>query len=232
MSEKGSSTDPKKIEAVKNCPRPQNKKEVKSVLGFFGYYRKYIRNFGKIAHPLTELTKLDKEFVWGPEQEDAFQTLKDKLTSAPILAHPDFSEEFIVQTDASGYGIGVVLGQTQWVDGKRKEVVIAYGSQHFTDTQSKWSTLDKELYAIIYALKTYHHYLYGPKFTVYTDHQSLILLKNPLKVETAKVTRWVLQTQLYDECGFPESNTNPSKDVSFSKCDNGANLSHFGGSYN
>jgi hypothetical protein len=113
MSEKGSSTDPKKIEAVKNFPIPENKKQVKSALGFFGYYRKYIRNFGTIAHPLTEITKQNKDFVWSQEQENTFNILKKKLTTAPILAHPYFSEEFIVQTNASGFGVGVVLGQTQ-----------------------------------------------------------------------------------------------------------------------
>ena len=199
MSEEGSATDPKKIEVVRNCPRPENKKEVKSVNGFFGYYRKYIRNFAAIAHPLTKLTRNDIEFTWGPEQEAAFQTLKLKLTTAPILAHPDFTEEFIVYTDASGYGVGVVLGQIQWVKGKRREVVIAYGSKHLTESQSHWSTLQKELYAIIYALKIFHTYLYGPKFTVYTDQQALVrLLKKPLGVETAIVTRMVLQTQLYN----------------------------------
>jgi hypothetical protein len=169
ISEEGSATDPKKIEVVKNYPIPENKQHVKSFLGFVGFYRKYIRNFGKIAHPLTELTKNDVDYVWGTEQENAFQKLKLRLTTAPILAHPDSTEEYIVQTDASGYGVGVVLGQTQWMEGKRRDVVIAYGSKHLTDTQSRWSTLDKELYAIIYALDKFHTYLYGPKFTVYTD---------------------------------------------------------------
>ncbi len=72
--------------------------------------------------------------MWGTEQENAFQKLKLRLTTATILAHPDFTEEYIVQTDASGYGVGVVLGQTQWVEGKRRDVVIAYGSKHLTDT--------------------------------------------------------------------------------------------------
>lgn len=214
ISEEGSGTDPKKIEVVRNYPRPENKQQVKSLLGLFGYYRKYIGNFGMIAHPLTELTKKDTNFCWGPEQEAAFQTLKLKLTSSPILAHPDFTEEFVVQTDASGYGVGAVLGQTQWVEGKRRDVVIAYASQHLTDTQSRWCTLDKELYAIIYALKTFHPYLYGPKFTVYTDHQPLVnILKNPLKNETAKVTRWVLQTQLYNmEIRYRPGSSNANAD--------------------
>jgi hypothetical protein len=214
ISEEGSATDPKKIEAVKNYPVPENKQHVKSFLGFVGFYRKYIRNFGKIAHPLTELTKNDVDFVWGTEQENAFQKLKLKLTTAPILAHPDFTEEYIVQTDASGYGVGVVLGQTQWVEGKRRDVVIAYGSKHLTDTQARWSTLDKELYAIIYALEKFHTYLYGPKFTVYTDCQALVkIFKNPLKNETAKVTRWVLQAQKYNlEVKFRPGSANANAD--------------------
>jgi hypothetical protein len=75
--------------------------------------------------------------------------------------------------------------------------VIAYGSQHLTPTETRWSTLEKEFYAIIYALENFHPYLYGPHFTVYTDHESLVkILENPVKNETAKITRWILQTQL------------------------------------
>ena len=85
------------------------------------------------------------------------------------------------------------------MNGKRKEVVIAYGSEHLSETQKRWSTLEKELYGIIYALDNFYPYLYGGHFTVYTDHQPLVsLLKNPVKDETAKVTRWILRTQSYD----------------------------------
>jgi hypothetical protein len=199
ISEEGSSTDPKKIEVVKNFPPPENRQQLKSALGLFGYYRKYIKNFGAIAHPLTELTKKDVDYVWGPDQESAFQTLKEKLISAPILGYPDFTEEFIVHTDASGYAVGAVLAQKPLVNGKRREVVIAYGSRHLTPTETRWSTLEKEFYAIIYAMENFHPYSYGPYFTVYTDHQPLVkILENPVKNETAKITRWILQTQLYD----------------------------------
>ncbi len=121
------------------------------------------------------------------------------MISAPILGYPDFKEEFIVHTDASGYAVGAVLAQKQLVNGKRREVVIAYGSQHLTPTETRWSTLEKEFYAIFYALENFHPHLYGPHFTVYTDHQPLEkILENPEKNETAKITRWILQTQLYD----------------------------------
>ena len=113
ISEEGSRTDPSKIKVIKDYPIPPNVKELKSTLGLFGYYRKYIKNFGAIAHPLTELTKKETIFVWGPEQSKAFEILREKLMSTPILGHPDLTEEYIVHTDASGYAVGVVIGQQQ-----------------------------------------------------------------------------------------------------------------------
>jgi hypothetical protein len=96
------------------------------------------------------LTRKDVDYVWGPDQESAFQSLKEKLISAPILGYPDFTEEFIVHTDASGYAVGAVLAKKQLVNGKRREVVIAYGLQHLIPTEKWSSTLGKEIYAIIY----------------------------------------------------------------------------------
>ncbi|GJX53425.1 putative reverse transcriptase domain-containing protein [Tanacetum coccineum] len=131
----------------------------------FGYYRRFIANFSKIAKPLTSLTKKNLKCVWGVEQEEAFQTLKNNLCDAPILTLPDGVEDFIVYCDASNQGLGCVLMQR----GK----VIAYASRQLKIHEKNYTTHDLELGAVVFALKTWRHYLYGTKSVIYTDHKSL-----------------------------------------------------------
>ncbi|GJX11151.1 retrotransposon protein, putative, ty3-gypsy subclass [Tanacetum coccineum] len=133
--------------------------------GLVGYYRRFIENFSKIAKSLTILTQKSKTFNWGEEQEYAFQTLKDKLCNAPVLALPDGSEDFVVYCDASGIGLGCVLMQR----GK----VIAYASRQLKIHENNYTTHDLELGAVVFALKIWRHYLYGTKSVIYTDHKSL-----------------------------------------------------------
>ncbi|GJU11890.1 putative reverse transcriptase domain-containing protein [Tanacetum coccineum] len=129
------------------------------------YYRRFIANFSKIAKPLTSLTQKNKKYKWGVEQEEAFQTLKDNLYNAPILSFPDGIEDFIVYCDASNQGLGCVLMQR----GK----VIAYASRQLKIHEKNYTTHDLELGAVVFALKTWRHYLYGTKSVIYTDHKSL-----------------------------------------------------------
>ncbi|GJU80717.1 reverse transcriptase domain-containing protein [Tanacetum coccineum] len=133
--------------------------------GLAGYYRRFIENFSKIAKPLTILTQKHKEYVWGEEQERAFQILKDKLCNAPILELLDGAEDFVVYCDASGLGRGYVLMQ------KRK--VIAYASRQLKIHEKNYTFYDLELGAVVFALKIWRHYLYGTKSVIYTDHKSL-----------------------------------------------------------
>ncbi|GJU70885.1 putative nucleotidyltransferase, ribonuclease H [Tanacetum coccineum] len=133
--------------------------------GLAGYYRRFIENFSKIAKSLTILTQKSKTFNWGEEQEYAFQTLKDKLCNAPVLALPDGPEDFVVYCDASGIGLGCVLMQR----GK----VIAYASRQLKIHEENYTTHDLELGAVVFALKIWRHYLYGTKSVIYTDHKSL-----------------------------------------------------------
>ncbi|GJU93524.1 putative reverse transcriptase domain-containing protein [Tanacetum coccineum] len=161
----GIHVDPSKIEAVKNWKALRTPTEVRSFLGLAGYYRRFIENFSKIAKSLTILTQKCKTFDWGEEQELAFQTLKDKLCNAPVLALPDGPEDFVVYCDASRIGLGCVLMQR----GK----VIAYASRQLKIHEKNYTTHDLELGAVVFALKIWRHYLYGTKSVIYTDHKSL-----------------------------------------------------------
>ncbi|GJW82504.1 putative reverse transcriptase domain-containing protein [Tanacetum coccineum] len=158
--------DPSKIEAVKNWKTPTlPPSEIRSFLGLAGYYRRFIENFSKIAKPITSLTQKNQKYVWGTEQEEAFQTLKKNLCDAPILTLPDGVEDFVVYCDASNQGLGCVLMQR----GK----VIAYASRQLKIHEKNYTTHDLELGAVMFALKTWRHYLYGTKSVIYTDHKSL-----------------------------------------------------------
>ncbi|GJZ97996.1 putative reverse transcriptase domain-containing protein [Tanacetum coccineum] len=151
----GIHVDPSKIEAVKNWKAPRTPTKVRSFLGLAGYYRRFIENFSKIAKSLTILTQKCKTFNWDEEQEFAFQTLKDKLCNAHVLALPDGPEDFVVYCDASGIGLGCVLMQR----GK----VIAYASRQLKIHEKNYTTHDLELGAVVFALKIWRHYLYGTK---------------------------------------------------------------------
>ncbi|GKC25717.1 putative reverse transcriptase domain-containing protein [Tanacetum coccineum] len=147
----GIHVDPSKIEVVKNWKAPRTPTEVHSFLGLAGYYRRFIKNFSKIAKSLTILTQNCKTFNWGEEQELAYQTLKDKLCNALVLALLDGSKDFVVYCDASGIGLGCVLMQR----GK----VIAYASKQLKIHEKNYTTHDLELGAVMFALKIGRHYL-------------------------------------------------------------------------
>ncbi|GJW85940.1 putative reverse transcriptase domain-containing protein [Tanacetum coccineum] len=165
FNQNGIHVDPSKIEAVKNWKTPTTPSEIRSFLGLAGYYRRFIANFSKIAKPLTSLTQKNQKYVWGVEQEEAFQTLKNNLCDAPILTLPDGVEDFMVYCDASNQGLGCVLMQR----GK----VIAYASRQLKTHEKNYTTHDLELGAVVFALKAWRHYLYGTKSVIYTDHKSL-----------------------------------------------------------
>ncbi|GJZ37191.1 putative reverse transcriptase domain-containing protein [Tanacetum coccineum] len=161
----GIHVDPSKIEAIRNWKALKTLTEVRSFLGLAGYYRRFIEDFSKIAKSLTILTQKSKSFDWGEEQELAFQTLKDKLCNAPILALPDGPKDFVVYCDASGIGLGCVLMQR----GK----VIAYASRQLKIYEKNYTTHDLELGAVVFALKIWRNYMYGTKSVIYMDHKSL-----------------------------------------------------------
>ncbi|GKC84677.1 putative reverse transcriptase domain-containing protein [Tanacetum coccineum] len=165
IDSEGIHVDPAKIESIKDWESPKTPTEIRQFLGLAGYYRRFIEGFSKIAKPMTKLTQKSVKFNWGEKEETAFQTLKQKLCSAPILALPEGSENFVVYCDASHKGLGAVLMQ--------KEKVIAYASRQLKIHEKNYTTHDLELGAVVFALKMWRHYLYGTKCVVYTDHKSL-----------------------------------------------------------
>ncbi|KAL0551618.1 hypothetical protein IC582_010707 [Cucumis melo] len=165
VSKAGVSVDPAKIEAVTGWTRPSTVSEVRSFLGLAGYYRRFVENFSRIATPLTQLTRKGAPFVWSKACEDSFQTLKQKLVTAPVLTVPEGSGSFVIYSDASKKGLGCVLMQ----QGK----VVAYASRQLKSHEQNYPTHDLELAAVVFALKIWRHYLYGEKIQIFTDHKSL-----------------------------------------------------------
>ncbi|GJU89166.1 putative reverse transcriptase domain-containing protein, partial [Tanacetum coccineum] len=150
IDRQGIHVDPAKIESIKDWASPKTQTEIRQFLGLAGYYRRFIEGFSKIAKPMTKLTQKKVAFEWGNKQEAAFQTLKTKLCSAPILALPQGAENFIVYCDASHKGLGAVLMQN--------EKVIAYASRQLKIHEKNYTTHDLELGAVVFALKIWRHY--------------------------------------------------------------------------
>lgn len=182
-----------KINAVLNYPLPKTTTEIKSFLGLVGYYRRFIKDFAKITQPLTACLKKRNKIVIDQKYIDAFNKCKELLTHAPLLQYPDYDKTFILTTDASNVALGAVLSQGQIGSDKP----IAYASRTLSDTESRYSTIERELLAIVWAVKHFRPYLYGRKFYIYTDHRPLTWLQS-LKDPSSKLTRWRLRLQDYD----------------------------------
>nr|GEZ38800.1 putative reverse transcriptase domain-containing protein [Tanacetum cinerariifolium] len=181
--------DPVKIESIKDWASPKIPTEIRQFLGLVGYYRRFIEGFSKIAKSMTKLTQKDVKFDWGDKQEAASQQIKQKLSSAPILALPEGSEDFVVYCNASIQGLGVVLMQ--------REKVIAYASRQLKIHGKNYTTHDLELGAVVFALKIWRHYLYGTKCTVFTDHNTLQHILNQ-KESNMRQRRWLELLSDYD----------------------------------
>lgn len=189
ISKEGVMVDPSKVEAVLNWSPPKNVIEVRSFLGLAGYYWKFIKSFSQIASPLTHLTRKGNSFTWNQECEQSFEELKTRLTTTPVLTIPDSTREYQVFCDASLEGLGCVLMQ----EGK----VVAYASRQLKPHEENYPTHDLELAAIVYALKTWRHHLYGVRFETFSDHKSLKYLFDQKELNMRQ-RRWMDYLKDYD----------------------------------
>ncbi|CAL1356223.1 unnamed protein product [Linum trigynum] len=185
ISKRGIEVDRAKVETISKIPLPTTVKDIRSFLRHDGFYRRFIENFSKIALPLAKLLKKDAPFLFTKECLEAFKILKAKLTDAPIMVSPDQSLPFELMCDASDYEVGAVLGQR-----RRRTTFSAFGptplpfqpifyaSRTLNDAQENYTTIKKELLAVIFAFDKFRSYLVLSKVIVYTDHSAIRLLMN------------------------------------------------------
>ncbi|GJU15054.1 reverse transcriptase domain-containing protein [Tanacetum coccineum] len=193
ISKNGIEVDKAKVDVIAKLPHPTTVKGIQSFLGHAGFYRRFIQDFSKIARPMTRLLEKDTPFFFSKECIEAFQTLKKKLTEAPILVAPDWDLPFELMCDASDFAIGAVLGQRK----TKHFQPIHYASKTMTDAQAHYTTTEKELLAVVYAFEKFRPYLVLSKSIVYTDHSALKYLFNKQDAKP-RLLRWVLLLQEFD----------------------------------
>lgn len=193
ISKDGIKPNPDKITAIQNYPLPRTSKDIKRFLGLLGYYRKFIPDFAKLTKPMTQCLKKGSKIIFSDDYMNCFEKCKTLLTNDPILQYPDFSKDFILTTDASNVAIGAVL--SQGFIGNDKP--IAYASRTLNDSEINYSTIEKELLAIVWATKYFRPYLFGRQFKVVTDHKPLQWIMN-LKEPSSRLTRWRLKLSEYN----------------------------------
>jgi hypothetical protein len=193
LSDKGLSPNPEKVKAIDDIKSPSNTKELKRFLGSTSFYRRFIKNYSEYSSKLSYLTSNKVKFKWTPVEERAFNELKERLKSAPILKFPDFKKNFIVETDASNCSIGCVL--LQMFDDVAHP--IAYGSRHLSGAEKNYSTSERELLAIVWASRHFRNYIFGRKVLFFSDHKPLATIKK-LKDKSNRLAKLFLKLQDLD----------------------------------
>mgnify|MGYP005981860971 CR=1 FL=1 len=197
VDKSGLHTDPEKVAAMAEFPKPQTVTEMKRFLGLCGWYRRFIPKFSDFTSPLTALLlgkRKRNRLVWTQEADNCFHQLKNALINAPLLVSPDFSKPFTIQSDASDVGVAAVLTQP---DSKGGEVVIAYASRTLSPAEKKYSVTERECLAVLFGIDKFRPYIEGAKFTVVTDHHSLLWLNN-LKDPSGRLARWAVKLQQFE----------------------------------
>ncbi|XP_057996598.1 uncharacterized protein LOC131175918 [Hevea brasiliensis] len=193
MLERGIEVDKAKVEVIEKMPLPTSVKGIRSFLGHAGFYRRFIKDFSKIAKPLTNLLNHDVPFNFDHACFDSYNRLKEALTIAPIMQPPDWSLPFEIMCDASDFTVGAVLGQKK----EKRSYAIYYANKTLDDAQVNYAITEKEFLAVVFAVEKFRAYLVGSKVIVYTDHAAIRYLMN--KKETKpRLIRWVLLLQEFD----------------------------------
>lgn len=186
IDKNGVRADPDKVKAIAELGQPTEVPEVRSFLGMTGYYRPCMADYAHISEPLVALTRKHVQFTWGPTQRQAFNALKNLLTSKQVMAHPQLDKPYKLFTDACDYAIGAILCQD---DEQGIERPVVYLSKQLSATQRRWATIEKEAYGVVYALRQLRPYLWGATFRVFTDHKPLTSLFTKEMTNT-KIQRW------------------------------------------
>ena len=194
FSENGISADPEMVESIKNAKEPTTPSEVKSFLGMTGFVSRFIPQYSTLTEPLRKLTRENETWVWSDEQESAFQTLKDKLTSDTVMAYFDPSKETELWVDASPVGLGAILSQ----DNK----IVAYASRALSPVEQRYSQTERECLAIVYGVEHFHLFLFGKSFTLISDHKPLTAIFGTAKLknkqQSLRLEHWRLRLATYD----------------------------------
>lgn len=193
ISKDGVKPNPNKIAAISKYPLPKTTTQIKRFLGLLGYYRKFIPDFARLTKPLTQCLKKNSKIIIDDEYIRCFEHCKQLLTNDPILQYPDFTKEFLLTTDASNVAVGAVLSQGPVGSDKP----IAYASRTLNSSELNYSTIEKELLAIVWATKYFRPYLFGRKFKIITDHKPLQWVMS-LKEPNSRLTRWRLKLSEFD----------------------------------
>ena len=209
VTPEGIKPNPAKIEAVTKYPQPKTPREIKQFLGLTGFYRRFLPNYADLVKPLTKLLKKNIKFNFDEKCTNAFERCKILLTTAPILQYPDFEKDFIVSTDASQNAIGAVLSQGEL----NEDLPISYASRTLNPAETRYSVIERELLAIVWACKHYRPYLYGRKFILYSDHKPLQWLFH-IKDPGSRLVRWRLKLAEYDyEIKYKTGSSNTNADA-------------------
>jgi hypothetical protein len=190
----GVKPDPDKISAVKDHPVPKNIRELRQFIGLASYYRKFVEGFASIAAPLNSLLRKSEAYKWLDQHQQAFETLKQRLISAPILVHPDFDQPFMIFTDASATGLGAILSQK---DDEGRERVVRYASRRTSDSERNYSATNLECLGVVWAVKHFRKYVTGTHFQIITDHSAIKSLMKTINPQ-GQTARWIIELQNYD----------------------------------
>nr|GFC13821.1 reverse transcriptase domain-containing protein [Tanacetum cinerariifolium] len=193
ISKNGIEVDKAKVDVIAKLPHPTTIKGIRSFLGHVGFYRRFIQDFSKISRPMTHLLEKNTPFVFSEDCIQAFQTLKKKLTEAPILIAPNWDLPFELMCDARDFAIGAILGQRH----EKHFKPIHYASKMINDAETKYTTTEKEMLALVYAFEKFRSYLIMNKSIVHTDHSALKYLFGKKDAKT-RLLRWVLLLQEFD----------------------------------